>query len=50
MISERSCDTEDSKNSALPSQEEITFLNILQKPVHLNVTNILQYNFFNCIF
>jgi len=23
-----------SKNSALPSQEELTFLNILQKPVH----------------
>ncbi len=42
MISERSCDTEDwsndAENSALPSQEYITFQNS-------NCNNIWQYTF-----
>ncbi len=48
MISEGSCDTEDwsnnAKNAALPSQEYITFSNILRlKIVHLKCNNISRY-------
>ncbi len=41
----------DAENTALPSQELITFLNILkQKSIILHCYKVLQYSCFYCIF
>ncbi len=50
MISEGSCHTEDTDNSALPSQEYITFENILKyKAVILNHNNITVFLYYDLI-